>query len=215
MRWPIVTVLVVACGSAPPPRHEVSTAAVPEDAPSPDAVDDDDPDGDHIRGACDLCPYDAEVFNAILDEDGCPDSSATSHAVMHHPTNKYGHPLVKLALAPGARPLETWPLDDDIEVIACIGRAVPPETAATARWRAALLAKHVRSFARAGVQVVELSTTRAVYEDPDLGPDRGETGFVQVLRAQGIDVWRWETDHLVRATPRKRLEPAPRPAGCP
>jgi OmpA-OmpF porin, OOP family len=45
-------------------------------APAPPvaaAPADDDPDGDHIRGADDLCPDQPENVNGFEDDDGCPD----------------------------------------------------------------------------------------------------------------------------------------------
>ncbi|PIE65930.1 MAG: hypothetical protein CSA24_01435, partial [Deltaproteobacteria bacterium] len=43
--------------------------------------DDDDPDGDGIRGEQDRCPYEAEDFDRFQDEDGCADPDNDSDGV--------------------------------------------------------------------------------------------------------------------------------------
>lgn len=205
MRSCVVLVLVAACWSKPPPVVESPRVDEP---PRPRgasvATVDPDPDRDRVVGACDLCPTAPETFNAILDADGCPDSSGTSHAVVNHPTHRHGAPIASVGFATGkAEPQAPWPaleIDDDVEVVAAIGRARIGEPAVLATQRARALAAQLRTSAR--VEVLATTAQKVFVDEP--GDPAGQA-YVQVLRARGIDVYRWDNDHLVRATPRAEL----------
>ena len=56
----------------------------------------DDPDGDGIVGLADLCPSEAEDYNGIRDDDGCPDGEGQT-ATTFRVTDRYDQAL------PGAR----------------------------------------------------------------------------------------------------------------
>ena len=187
------------------------------DAASPvDASD--DPDGDRMRGACDLCPNDPETYNGILDEDGCPDSSGQSHAVIGHPTNRLAWPLViHFDGDKPTVPLRTWLFDDDVEVLHVIARSDLATKPALAKKRAALVAKHLRAYlskVRPDIRIDEQVTGASeLYVDDEVSSTDDHV-LIQVMRARDVEIWRWENDQLVRATPRARLVPAKLPPGC-
>jgi hypothetical protein len=202
----------IGCGSAPPApnRKPLANARTPEPAPAPA---DDDPDHDGIRGACDLCPNEPETYNGLLDADGCPDSSRDSHAVIDDPTNRYAYAAAQLTFRGStATAMAEWEFDDDVEVVAAIGRGTTLDLAGK---RASAVGAFLRGYlpkVRPNVAVVELATTAArVYEDADprRGPESPSDAVVQVIRVRGVDVWRWTGDHLVRATPQRKLQYSP------
>jgi hypothetical protein len=216
MRW--VWLVLLGCSSAPAcgpsaarPTREPA-AAVEESSAS-------DPDRDHIAGACDLCPNEPETYNGILDEDGCPESSSTSHAVIEHPTNRFAYPAaVSFQGLKMTNEVETDDLDETVEVIDVIGRSGPGVSPALAAKRAAIVGKALRgrlSKIVPGVRIDEHVTAASnLYIDEGGATDLPASVNVQVMRASGVEIWRWERDHLVRATPRRRL-PAPKlPPGC-
>lgn len=206
MRW--VVAFCIACGGSrpvdvvplDPPRAVAVDASVPDASP--------DPDDDRLLAPCDLCPDEAETYNGILDEDGCPDSSGTSHAVMFHPTNRFGHPSVALRF--GA-PLARWTFDDDVQVIAVIARARVGTKPTDVAKQAARVVRHLRGYVAAQVDSHVTGAPR-LYDDE--GDDPAGDVILQVMRAGDVDVWRWHDDQLVRATPRVRLESPKLPAGC-
>ena len=89
---------------------------------------------------------------------------------------------------------------------------------ALAAKRVAIVAKQLRLHlpkisprARIGEHV---TAAWDLYVDEDGPRDVPASVAVQVMRANGIEIWRWEDDHLVRATPRRRLPVPKLPAGC-
>lgn len=79
-RWHVAAVAAVTlgCGGAntppsaqPAPRQQTQAAPPIPAAPEEDA----DGDGDNILDSRDECPAEREVYNAVDDEDGCPDTS--------------------------------------------------------------------------------------------------------------------------------------------
>jgi hypothetical protein len=239
MRW--VWLVLVGCSGAPardpttewrPPSEPVGgerpavRAGAPADARLPDADPDPDPDHDRIVGACDLCPNDPETYNGIVDEDGCPDSSGLSHAVMLDPTNRFTYPATIWFDGAKPRDLEdlqidhsdAW-IDGGIEVVDVIGRSTVDVSPALAAKRVAIVVKHLRlqlSRLALGVRIEEhVTAASSLYVDEDGPRDAPASVDVQVMRARGIEVWRWEDDHLVRATPRRRLPVPKLPPGCP
>jgi hypothetical protein len=205
-------VLLASCGSQAPPVHHTAVANRPAATKLDEPPADPDPDHDRIVGACDLCPNEPETYNGILDDDGCPDSSGTSHEVMFDATNRFAYPAAQLTFRGAiAQATMEWAFDNDVEVVAAIGRG---PTLDVAKQRAAALGKFLRGYlvrVLPNVQVVELATTAArIYVDPELtSPESPSDALVQVLRAGTIDVWRWTGDHLERARPRRKLEYSP------
>jgi hypothetical protein len=235
-RW--AWLVVIACSSGPRAREPVvgptfepvvepaverrpsngpaAVVAAPRD-PDPDP----DPDRDRIAGVCDLCPDHPETYNGIVDEDGCPDSSGTSHAVMMDPTNRFAFPVT--VSFEGLKMTEALEiehrLDEGIEVIDVIGRSSVGVSPALAAKRAAIVAKELRlrlPTISPGARVVEHVTAASSLhvDDEDEVKDVTASVAVQVMRARGIEIWRWEGDHLVRATPKRRLPVPKLPAGC-
>jgi hypothetical protein len=209
----LLALWVLGCSSAaaPPPVEPVQPAG--SAAP---ATDDSDPDGDRILGACDVCPDAKERLNDVANDDGCPETDEEILQVSTDPTNQYSGPLFRVAFAGDetTAPIDrTWQLDAEIESVACVANA--PDLA-LAKQRAARLCKSVRSSA-GKVQVVELATSnRQLYVEPAYKGTQTEhgTAVIQVLRARGIDVYRWQTDQLARATKSRVLESRPLPTGC-
>jgi hypothetical protein len=65
------------------------------------------------------------------------------------------------------------------------------------------------------VRVEEFVTGASrVYADDDFPTEDSTDVFVQVMRGRTVQIWRWEDDHLVRATPRARLPVPKLPPGC-
>jgi hypothetical protein len=218
MRWLVVA--CIGCSSTaprseppaePPPKTIVN---LPARAPA-DAAIDPDPDGDRIAGACDLCPTEAETYNGIIDEDGCPDSSGISHAVIEDPTNRYAWPI-KVRFE-GEKPvdmIDATMFDDGIESIDVIARSRVDVKPAVASRRATAVAKLVRAHVLQSVKIQERVTGASqVYSDDDV-TDSAADVLVQVMRARGVEIWTWEDDRLVRATPRRRLPVPKLPPGC-
>ena len=229
MRWAWLVLLGCGCcgggcccggGAA---QHPPSTPALPAEPPpaagAPPPAADPDPDHDRILGVCDLCPNDPETYNGIVDEDGCPDSSGTSHAVIEDPTNRLAYPkTVSFERLKRTAELEVDDLDDRIEVIDVIGRSSAGVAPALAAKRAAIVAAELRlrlPKLAPGARIDEHVTAAPnLYIDEDGPRDVPAAVDVQVMRADGIDIWRWEGDHLVRATPRRRLPTPKLPPGC-
>ena len=211
MRW--VVLLVCACSATPrsetpvdPVQRVVPDAAV---AAIPDA--DPDPDHDRIVGDCDLCPNDPETYNAIVDEDGCPDSSGTSHAVISDPTNRLSAPI-RIDFTGRVPPPTEITFEDDVELVDVIGRSSVGIKPQLAKDRAALIARRLRKTTK--VPIVEHVTgATQLYLDDDIRDPRGDV-IVQVMRGGGVEIWKWEDDHLVRATPHARLPVPKLPPGC-
>ena len=180
------------------------------------ATDYSDPDDDRILGACDVCPDAKERWNDYANEDGCPETDDELLQVSTDPTNQYGGPLFRVEFAgdEASAPIDrTWQLDAEIESVACVANAAD---LALAKQRAARLCKSVRSSA-GKVSVVELATSnRQVYVEPAHKSHETDhnTGVIQVLRAKGIDIYRWQNDQLARATKKRVIESRPLPTGC-
>lgn len=205
--------LAVACSGGGPRASETPiepARVVVVDAMPPDA--DPDPDRDRVVGACDLCPDDAETFNGILDEDGCPDDSGASHAVSSHPTRRLGSPIAYPFA--GDKPLVNMEImfDEDVQIIDVIGRSRVDVKPALAARRAALIAKQIRMTTKATVNERVTGATQ-LYVDDDVADPDGDV-VVQVMRGGDVDLWKWRDDQLVRATPRARMPVPKRPAGC-
>lgn len=201
---------VLGCSSATPPP----VSATP--APVAAATDYSDPDGDRILGACDACPEVKERWNDWANDDGCPETDEEILQVTTDPTNQYSGPLFQVQFTndEASAPLDrTWQLDDGIEAVACAANA--PDLA-LARQRATRLCKSVRSSA-GKIQIVELSASKPQLYGRDSGKPREPThgtGVIQVMRAKGIEIYRWQDDQLVRATPSRVVESRPLPDGC-
>jgi len=185
-------------------------------APVAPATDTSDPDGDHILGACDVCPTERERGNDWANDDGCPETDAEIMAVTSDPTNQYSGPLFSVQFSGNeiSAPTERkWTLDDEIEAVACVANA--PDLA-LAKKRVARICKSLRASA-GKIKVVELATsTPQLYVD-QFGRARETshgTGIIQVLRANGVEIWRWENDHLARVTKSRIVEDRPLPDGC-
>ena len=190
------------------PRPRLVTADAAVDAPSPD-----DPDHDGKLGICDLCPTEPENYNGIIDEDGCPDNSGISHAVIEDPTNRYAYPIKVRFDGDKPAVFDLAPLDDGVESIDVIARSSVDVKPALANKRAAIVAKQVRNHVLQSVPVHERVTgAMRVYDDDDVTGDADV--LVQVMRARAVEIWKWHDDHLVRATPRRRLPVPKLPPGC-
>ena len=207
----LLALWVLGCSAAAPPPP--AAPVPPADAPSTDYSD---PDGDRILGACDVCPEAKERLNESANDDGCPETDDEILQVTTDPTNQYSGPLFRVGFAGDdtTAPIDrTWQIDAEIESVACVANA--PDLA-LAKQRAARLCKSVRSSA-GKVQVVELATSnQQLYTVPvfkGTETDHG-TGVIQVLRARGIEIYRWQNDQLARATKSRVLESRPLPTGC-
>ena len=201
---------VLGCSSA------ATSPPVEPAAPAAPAGDHADPDGDHILGACDVCPEAAERLNDSANDDGCPETDDEITAAATDPTNQYSGPLFQVLFSGDevSAPLDrAWQLDDGIEVVACIANA--PDVAVASE-RAARLCKSLRASA-GKVKVVELATAKPQIYVDSYGRARETThgqGLIQVLRAKGLVLWQWKSDQLVRITPGRIVESRPLPAGC-
>ena len=239
-RAPALLFALAACGGPAPARpagREAPPAAPvtdrdpdPDPDRQPDAYrppdPDADPDRDRIAGSCDLCPAEPETWNAILDEDGCPDSSGTSHAVIEDPTNHFAVPTLEVLFAIGATSA-TVPAEQlsalareiqerQVEAIECIGQAAPEEgrPAVLAGRRAKVVCDQLRA---AGVKVRLTPRSAGAGAIRQEGTDRAPVArvVVQVVRAANVQIWRWNRTLLVRATPARRLEyPKPLDPAC-
>jgi outer membrane protein OmpA-like peptidoglycan-associated protein len=69
VRW-LALVIVAACSAPAPPAP---SPLVPATVPATPPPSEPDGDGDKIADADDRCPNDAEVYNDVDDDDGCPD----------------------------------------------------------------------------------------------------------------------------------------------
>lgn len=178
-----------------------------------------DPDGDRILGACDVCPDQAEGNNDYAIDDGCPESEADIQLVSADPSNRYSGPLFQVQFSSDGPsvPLDrAWQLDDEIEAVACV---VAAPSAVLANQRAGDLCKPLRAgLGRSKVEILDHGTTRpAFYKDDHTGrgrPTDHGIGVVQVMRARGVEVWRWQQDRLVRIAKPRILESRPLPTGC-
>lgn len=231
---PMATLLAMTLGcratTAPAPRPApavVPLAAATVDAGAADAprpptpAPEPDQDHDAIIDRCDRCPAEAEVYQGIVDEDGCPDDSGTAHAVIEHPTNAYAR---SFGVRPGST---TMARDDDdlrwllarrgIQQLACVAH-VPAGTRSARTLRAAR--------ARAAKACLTIAA-RATYEIATLGlatpSDRllGQFAWadvdlaVVVTRAEGVEVWRWTGADFERSAPTMELPVWPPLPGCP
>jgi hypothetical protein len=201
--------LVAACSASPRTETPVArTAMIADAARPPDA--DQDPDRDQLAGECDLCPDEPETFNGILDEDGCPDSSGTSHAVMLHPTNRLAAPIAITFTGRVSAPVEIT-FEPDVELVEVIGR-IDGFGRQMAVNRAALIARRLRTTSKVSI-VERVSAAPQLYLDDEIRDPRGDV-IVQVMRGGGVQIWTWQNDQLVRATPRERMPVPKLPAGC-
>ena len=230
--WFVLLSLLAACRT--PPLHTAAEVAdppndtserrpfEPEDDVDPEAVGDGDEDGDRIRYACDRCPEEREIYNGILDADGCPDTSGTAHAVFDHATNRFGWAIdvIEFPLGqavPGAGTIQRVRMAASggrfdlagAETIACVGQADPTETnagvLATSRAQATCGLLQQLGVA-SGVTWSEVSVgvgniTTETYPS-DLPTPRGA---LVVTRADGIDLWRLVGGRFERATPARTL----------
>jgi hypothetical protein len=230
---PLATLLGMTLGcrattATPPPPPEVAhVAAATVDAGAADGplaptpALEPDQDHDAIIDRCDGCPAEAEVYQGILDEDGCPDDSGTAHAVMHHPTHEYARPF---GVRPGTTTMER---DDDdldwllarrgVQELACVAH-VPAGTRSARTLRAARARAAKACVALAARATYEIATRAlATPSDELLGPFAWADVdlAVVVTRAEGVEVWRWTGADFERSAPIAELpvwQPLP---GCP
>jgi len=223
---------LAACGqpapATPRPVEHHTAKRAPDRAPDPDPRPDpaSDPDNDRIVGACDLCPNDPETWNAILDEDGCPDSSGTSHAVIEDPTNHFAGPTFEILFPIGvtsatvsAQDIATLKREIQerrVQAINCVGQAAPEENRAAvlARRRGGTVCSQLRA---AGITVPLIQRSAGSGPIRKEGSDRAPSArtVVQVVRANSVQIWRWDGKLLVRDTPPRRLEyPKPLDPAC-
>lgn len=74
----LVALSVSACGGSPPlpPSSAPATSPVATHSSTTDAgaVSDTDTDSDGVMDGSDECVHEAEIYNTVEDEDGCPDT---------------------------------------------------------------------------------------------------------------------------------------------
>lgn len=207
---------LVGCSSAaaPPPKEPVKPAG--SGAPAAPATDVSDPDGDRILGSCDVCPTEQERGNDWANDDGCPETDAEILAATTDPTNQYSGPLftVEFSGSQASAPVErVWTLDDEIEAVACVANA--PDLA-LAKKRAARICKTLKASA-GKIKIVEQGSSNPQLYVDQYGRARETvhgTGVIQVLRAAGVDIWRWDGNQLARVTKSRIVEGRPLPEGC-
>ena len=176
-----------------------------------------DRDGDGIDDDCDRCPNDREVFNGILDEDGCPDSSGTSHSVMLHPANRFGGVIRALQFDPGTATLSPEQQEraqqavfqlEGAEAITCIGQAAQGEadvdTLAAARAVVLCQLLAARGFASDALSTHAVGSGPYLASSGDEAPTPGAA--ILVTRADGLQLWKRRGRMFERAMPPPRLE---------
>jgi len=180
---------LVAC-SSPPPVAPVRSAP-PLDAPSgKDDTWSADPDHDGILGACDQCPTEPESINDENNGDGCPETLEEVQRVASDPRVVYSGPLY--VTGGGATISGPWQIPEDVDVLACIGVA---KDEFTARERADRLCVSVEQALKAtGAKTTTVRYWRVHRQD--------EQFVLQVMRASGVDIWKWTNAALERAVPR-------------
>ena len=201
-----------------PPPVIVAAAVASIDAAV--AVGELDSDRDGHLDRCDHCPSEPEVYNGILDEDGCPDNSGISHAVMTHPTHEYGRPF---GIIGGTTTMQR---DDDdldalvqrtgLEALACVVHVAAGAKSARVRRTAknvatktcAALASRIPYPVTTVALVTPAAKLLGMYEWREVDQ------VVIVTRAQGVEVWRWTGNDFERGAPLATLPQIEPIAGC-
>lgn len=202
--------LLLACGAPSTSSGNVGPERVgaPSVEREPDWIDpQSDEDEDSIRYECDRCPEERETWNGILDADGCPDTSGASHAVIEHPTNRFGFPIDVVefpggsAVAPsdaGQRVLMMVAQGElrlaGADSIACVGQADPaeqnPDALATARAHVTCGILQQLLIAPSTATWSEISVgTGEITSESHPGDAPRSRGALVVTRAEDIDVW--------------------------
>lgn len=213
--WLSAMLLAAGCGSAsaPPPTLPIASASATSQEHSTPA--DTDSDGDRIIDRCDECIQEAETYNGIEDEDGCPDRgevllSDSRLAIL----DKIFFEPNSATITSEARPIldavaATLLGNPQISLLGIVGHTAArerrPHELATAR------AAGVRdALAQRGVDLARMSTFESGSNHPLSPTDVASNRRVefQIMRTNDTEIATWDGTQMVEQTPPPQPAPA-------